>query len=412
MTSEPTTFSCLLSKTPKLWLGGGRHSRFLSDDPKALPESAWIPSTVGRYGRTEFNPEVRQALRLAQDDLRLDIPHAEVDACIKRFLAAQFPRLPGTLLNNADLGHDGRTWSLHRYDAGSFFGPHTDTQTHQRHVATLVLMMPLAYSEYRGGELVVFFSASGFDEFPPDQNRPTLAILPIGTLHEVRPVTSGTRFTLTSKLILPEALFSVMNTPVHHGPLPTTDGAISNSDTVSELKSMLAGIEEEIRGLRAKEVCLAAQLGRALENPLLTRTAERIDSANAAPPFVAMLQNAYTQNDPTCLQGEDVLTYNTLVRRFQDCELRLLNVVVSPIATSSKDWESVITRSPGWPDGLRCSHLDETTTMLLADVPCFYGYETPPGRVVDTRSVYNDEGYDSVDSIRCSVLLVTRDRHF
>ncbi|MGF1664614.1 MAG: 2OG-Fe(II) oxygenase [Kineosporiaceae bacterium] len=103
-----------------------------------------------------------------------------------------------------DLGlpdHCRLTAQLHSmlvYDTGQFFLPHQDSEKDDAMVATLVVTLP---SEHTGGELVVHHlgEATAYRGLP---DRLSLVAFYADCRHEVRPVTSGRRITLTYNLLL------------------------------------------------------------------------------------------------------------------------------------------------------------------------------------------------------------------
>jgi hypothetical protein len=91
-----------------------------------------------------------------------------------------------------------RLHSMLVYDTGQFFLPHQDSEKDDAMVATLVVTLP---SEHTGGELVVHHlgEATAYRGLP---DRVSLVAFYADCRHEVRPVTSGRRITLTYNLLL------------------------------------------------------------------------------------------------------------------------------------------------------------------------------------------------------------------
>lgn len=90
--------------------------------------------------------------------------------------------------------------SLLIYGKGQFFLPHQDSEKHDDMIATLVVWLPSAHT---GGELVV--DDGGTDRiFHSPHNELTLIAFYADRRHEVKPVRSGHRITLTFNLMLTE----------------------------------------------------------------------------------------------------------------------------------------------------------------------------------------------------------------
>jgi hypothetical protein len=104
-----------------------------------------------------------------------------------------------------DLGlslHDELEAELHNlliYEKGQFFKPHQDSEKKEGMLATLVIILP---SNYRGGELVVDHHGEKLDFSLSLHNRLNYIAFYADCYHEVKPVKSGYRVTLTYNLIL------------------------------------------------------------------------------------------------------------------------------------------------------------------------------------------------------------------
>lgn len=90
---------------------------------------------------------------------------------------------------------------LNLYEEGGFFQPHVDTPTHgSRFLGTLVVCLP---SKHSGGELVVRHAGHSqtFDFGPDSEDCLQWCAFYGDCVHEVKPVTSGTRITLTYHIL-------------------------------------------------------------------------------------------------------------------------------------------------------------------------------------------------------------------
>ncbi|CCI51540.1 2OG-Fe(II) oxygenase [Nostocoides jenkinsii] len=79
------------------------------------------------------------------------------------------------------------------YEVGQFFLPHQDSEKHDDMVATLVVVLPSAHS---GGELVVH-GAGREAAYPGSREHTTAVAFYADQVHEVRPVRTGHRISLT-----------------------------------------------------------------------------------------------------------------------------------------------------------------------------------------------------------------------
>ena len=84
------------------------------------------------------------------------------------------------------------------YEPGQFFVAHQDSEKDDAMIATLVVMLPSAHS---GGELVVHHGGAA-TAYRGSKSAISLVAFYPDCLHEVRPVKSGHRITLTYNLLL------------------------------------------------------------------------------------------------------------------------------------------------------------------------------------------------------------------
>lgn len=116
--------------------------------------------------------------------------------------ATDIPPLDGTIVNG---------WTLLRYkEGGHFGGKHADTQLSPLplgmsaapfHTATILVLPPLSVASHTGGELVVFGEDGSVAQMLcAHATKWLMIVLPLGTLHQVLPVTSGARYVLKTAL--------------------------------------------------------------------------------------------------------------------------------------------------------------------------------------------------------------------
>lgn len=93
---------------------------------------------------------------------------------------------------DSDIEH---LWQILKYEKGGHFVAHTDSKISANHLATGLLYPPHDFSRYEGGELVVVKNDQTEEIIrTSDFKQWTLIHLPIGVIHYVKPVTSGTRY--------------------------------------------------------------------------------------------------------------------------------------------------------------------------------------------------------------------------
>lgn len=94
-------------------------------------------------------------------------------------------------------------WKLLKYETGSFFGLHKDGKMNAVHIGTLLLLPPKNNMPYEGGELCCYDDNNNLLETFTSLEQEWLAvILNINTLHEVKPIISGTRYVLKAPIIV------------------------------------------------------------------------------------------------------------------------------------------------------------------------------------------------------------------
>jgi len=159
---------------------------------KALAEVA-RPAPFGLGKRTLRDPKVRNVGEIARSRVRIDRRRW------KRHLTPALEDIRAQLgLPDGTL--EARLHKLLVYGKGQFFLPHRDTERDDDMLGTLVVVLP---SAHRGGTLVVEHKGEARRFVAPRANAaPALTLLAFyaDCLHEVRPVTAGTRVVLSYQL--------------------------------------------------------------------------------------------------------------------------------------------------------------------------------------------------------------------
>jgi hypothetical protein len=158
---------------------------------KRLIEAA-RPAQFGRGEETLSDTSVRDTWELAADQVGLGGPgwEAHLEAALEHF-CDELGLPAGSRLR-------AEPHSLLVYGKGQFFLPHQDSEKHDEMVASLVVMLP---SVHTGGELVV--DDAGHEQtYAGSRDDLVLVAFYADRRHEVRPVRSGYRVTLTFNVLL------------------------------------------------------------------------------------------------------------------------------------------------------------------------------------------------------------------
>lgn len=173
------------------------------------------PASYGEGSETKTDPSVRKALEIKADRLQKShfIDHLRQiadDLSFEMFPTQDFSIVP---------------YKMQIYEAGGHFAKHTDTLHAPNHVATLLLMLPVAHA---GGELCLTNGSTKqqyFDD-PYCQYEMPFVCFFTDMPHEVKPVTSGIRIVVQFEIHVHER-----NEPTHPGAWFTYRG---DSDDFSE----------------------------------------------------------------------------------------------------------------------------------------------------------------------------------
>ncbi|MGL5809044.1 MAG: 2OG-Fe(II) oxygenase [Nocardioides sp.] len=150
------------------------------------------PAKFGRGEKTLSDPSVRDTWELTPDQVEIGGARwqAHLDSALEHF--GDELGLPAGARLTAELH------SMLIYGKGQFFLPHQDSEKHDGMVASLVVVLP---SVHTGGELVVD-DAGTERTYRGSRDELVLVAFYADRRHEVRPVRSGHRVTLTFNLIL------------------------------------------------------------------------------------------------------------------------------------------------------------------------------------------------------------------
>jgi len=229
--------------------------------------------------------------------------------------------------------------------------------------------------------------------------RAVLAIVPPGMQFELTTPDA----ILTSPLRIPPVLAAMLPSRT----APVAEPRDLNACTVRELRDLTRDIMERIDELTLKHDAAAAALDRALRQPRLTATLDRVRQASPRAPFLVILRDSYhPHTDPSRLRGDDALTFNGLVADYPDRAIRLVHIAVHDDTNGEAShmphrWEDLLADAPGWVD---VRDETEAAAVALRGFRAFYGGRDMPG-VIESSS-FDDHPEGPVLNLRWSVLLV------
>lgn len=119
----------------------------------------------------------------------LDIP-GFATICNEKNILNNFPNLKYTSLDMSD------DWELLKYTHGGKFEEHTDSESD----FTVLLFPPNNINILEGGELIIRENIFTTKINPSELTKFTIIFIPVGTLHKVNPVISGTRYVFKRSL--------------------------------------------------------------------------------------------------------------------------------------------------------------------------------------------------------------------
>ena len=186
--------SLKLSKPAKLFSGSQAVKFPLTDEALKQLKLQSEPASFGRGKHETLDPEYRQAMKLATDDVayNFDLSNWSILAQIKQVL---MPHSKKEILAQLD--------KTNLYTVGGFFKAHKDTPRSQKMFGSLVLCLP---SPFEGGQLLIRHKEHKkvYDWGAAAGNSQQIqwAAFYSDCTHEILPVTEGVRITVTYNLFV------------------------------------------------------------------------------------------------------------------------------------------------------------------------------------------------------------------
>lgn len=158
----------------------------------------FIPKPVGnnKLGKNEINKEIRSCQQLSNS---IDLHFGDKSFFNKFTEFLEEPEtqelfLPLLLLPS-------KYFDLLKYEEGDFFKPHQDSKSNDYHIGTILIYPPKNICDYEGGELYLPKEDITIKAYENDWS---MVLLHINTLHEVKPITKGTRYVFKQQFNISE----------------------------------------------------------------------------------------------------------------------------------------------------------------------------------------------------------------
>jgi len=167
----------------------------------------WEDSTVGTSEGNVINSEIRSSKKLPFKTSITRSYHKDIFKINDIIKDNIFNKNPSFL---EDTLYYDNNFDLLKYEEGDFFAKHTDGNSELNHFGTLLILPPKAYSNYEGGELILYDGEEEI-EIISDQNYWKIIGFNTEIPHELKPVTSGTRYAYKSKIIIPDDTTNIVS---------------------------------------------------------------------------------------------------------------------------------------------------------------------------------------------------------
>lgn len=324
-----------------------------------------------------------------------------------------------------------RKWKVNKYEVNGFFKPHNDTKINEYHIGTLVLIPPENYSYYEGGILRLFNDDETIEsEVVPDKEGWKCVFIPVGKIHEITTVTSGTRYSFTSPYFITEVTKQNISS-IHY--YNSIDEKIMNSLVSNYTQEKIKSIDEEINKL------IAIRDNLKNTNNISTYYHNNvINTIDEQQQFIIICENFYDNPTPENLKFNDAITYNSIFNKFSSdniVNIKFLNLGIyieagsseEPLNYTNKDEWGYITRGRNYDDDdsdnikviynnsmineIKLKYLLNTnpndyTYHHYNEVYCYYNGTELPGKFTHNLSDYNDEYYTNSKALSVSLMVV------
>jgi len=166
-------------------------SENLNVEIECIKEELFISATVGNSntGKNEVNEEIRKGKKLNGYTVKLWYDLNQYRSGLRNFLEET------DIQENESFDY----FELLKYEEGDFFKPHQDGKKSKNHIGTILIYPHKNYSNYEGGELYLPEKNITIQTYENDWS---IVFLNLNTLHEVKPITRGTKYVLKKDLYI------------------------------------------------------------------------------------------------------------------------------------------------------------------------------------------------------------------
>lgn len=361
---------------------------------------------------------------------------------------AQFMEIPEHI-SRGIVDSDGYScfhYTLLRYNKGDFFvahkdGKHKDDEDgdgERRHIGTILVYPPSSFYDYEGGEL---YLSNDDITIKALEHSWSVVFLNIDTLHEVKPITKGTRYVLKSEIWIPEETVKLLDektfklsdfckttvdTSVNVETSTDVDTPESNLARLKEIDDLNVEIREHenaIKELREKIDNIKIKSGIKYANTIDSL----VSCINAKGRCLLVLKNLYYSNEPSVLEDEDKVFIEKLSAKLvgKNVNMKILCTNVSfsigETVHSMDDngcYDSDYDEYEDYYNDFKKLDFESLTEPRFGDIETedslFYNWD--PFFVSDSRksigeshgvrSIYNDSTHDNYNVSEVSILLL------
>lgn len=324
-----------------------------------------------------------------------------------------------------------RKWKVHKYMNDGFFVKHSDTKINENHIGTMVLLPPKLYSEYEGGELILYDindSAKIEEKVVPNIDTWKLVFIKIGQQHEISKVTKGIRYSFTSPYFINFTTQTLKSSKKYNTKLSSEK---INQVLLKDAQSKIDTYNSKIKKLEEMKMKL---LERIEMNDL-----EELDILSDVKNFVKNIpsyhsiiicKNFYVSPEPNNLKMSDSILFNEILEEYPSTNIQFVNMKLRIPAGNSFDeieddeWGCESQNYSIMLDyeiahkfnkdiindvELRSLLSNARTYSVFDDYYCYYNSDELPGQLEYNRSEYNDEYYENSKDIIVTVMILNKD---
>ena len=242
-----------------------------------------------------------------------------------------------------DYKNNERFWRVHKYLKGGKFDKHSDGKINQNHIGTLVLIPPKNFSEYEGGELILYNMDDDniVDEIiVSDKNGWQLVFIQIGQKHMISEIVKGIRFSLTSPYFISEVTKKTISSTIYSNKIDDSKMMVLSNENKTNI---IKNIDLQIKMLQDEKNKLISSFDKLDLNfsyiDIIKSYIKYEDS------FIVFCKNFYDNPSPDVLTFEDANIFNFLVENKKNVTFFNLSVIIdagnSPEMLDDNEWSTI-----------------------------------------------------------------------